>query len=127
MHADRWAPWSAVLFALLLTGAGPVVDVATALGLRPLLEPTVLLPLLGLLLGTTLWSLATDRRYHRNQNPSRMAWAGTVLVFAGHWLMTAVIWLGAAMVAAATLWNRSLVARLSPERARSREADRRLG
>ncbi len=127
MHADRWAPWSSVVFALFLTDAGPVVDLATAVGLGALLEPTVLLPLLALLLGTTLWSLATDRRYHRDPSPARLTWAGAALVFAGHWLATAAIWLGAALVAAAAVWNRRAVAGLSAERARAREVDRRLG
>lgn len=127
MHADRWAPWSAVFFAVCLTGAEPVTGLVTALGLGPLLEPTVLLPLLALLLGVTQWSLATDRRYHRDPNPSRTAWAGTALVFAGHWLAPALTWTGALLVAGATVWNRREIAGLSPERARAREADRRLG
>lgn len=127
MHADRWAPWSAVILAVCLTGAEPVVGVVAALGLEPLLDPTVLLPVLALVLGVTLWSLATDRRYHREPVPSRMAWAGTALVFAGHWLATAAVWLGAALVAGAAVWNRRAVQGLSPERSRAREADRRLG
>ena len=127
MHADRWAPWTAVVLALFLTGAGPVVDVASSLGLGPLLEPTVLLPLLALVLGVTLWSLATDRRYHREPVPSRLAWAGAVLIFAGHWLAGPAIWAGAALVAGAAVWNRREVGGLSRERARAREVDRRLG
>ncbi len=127
MHADRWAPWSSVFFSVFLTGAEPVRGLASGLGLTALLEPTVLLPLLALLLGVTLWSLATDRRYHRNPNPSRTAWAGTALVFAGHWTVAALTWAGAALVAAAAVWNSREVRDLGPERARARAADRRLG
>lgn len=127
MHADKWAPWSAVFFALCLADVGPLVDLLAALGLEGLADPTVLLPLLALLLGVTLWSLSTDRRYHRDPLPSRLAWAGTAAIFAGHWLAAPVTWAGAALVAGATFLNRRGVAGLSPERARSREVDRRLG
>lgn len=127
MHADRWAPWSSVLLAACLTGAEPVTGLVSALGLSALLDPTVLLPVLALLLGVTFWSLGTDRRYHRNPNPSRTAWAGAALVFAGHWTAAALTWAGAALVAAAAIWNRREVRDLSPERARARAADRRLG
>lgn len=127
MHEDKWAPWGSVFLALCLVAWGPLVDLLAALGLGGLLEPTVLLPSLALLLGVTLWSLATDRRYHRDPIPSRLAWAGTALIFAGHWLAAPAVWAGAALVGGAAVWNRRSVAGLSRERARAREADRRLG
>lgn len=127
MHEDKWAPWGSVFLALCLVGWGPLVDLMAAVGLGGLLQPTVLLALLALLLGATLWSLATDRRYHKAPGPSRTAWAGTALIFAGHWLAAAAVWVGAALVAGAAVWNRREVAGLSRERARAREADRRVG
>lgn len=127
MHADKWAPAAAVLLALCLAGVEAVTGTLRTLGLGFLLEDAVLLPLLGGLLGAAVWSLAVDRRYHRVAGPTVTSLAAAGLVFAGVWLGPAPALAGAGLLAGAAVWNHVLVGRLSEQRARAREADRKLG
>lgn len=126
MHAGKWAPAGAVVSALCLLELAPLTGFLRAVGGGFLLEVWILLPLLALFLGVTLWTLANDRRYHRSAVPSRLAWAASLLVPAGWWLWTPAAWAGLALLAAAGTWNAVLVGRLSGRRARAREVGRKL-
>lgn len=126
MHAEKWAPFGAVLVALCLLEFGPVTTVLSALGLGVLLADVILLPLLVALAAVTIWALAEDRAYHRERGPTRVAWASAVLLLGGWWLLEPAAWLGVVLVAAAAVWNLVLVGRLSERRRRARETGRKV-
>lgn len=127
MHADKWGPAGSVFVALCALEVGPAVAVVSAVALDGLLIDPILLPLLAALLGVTLWSLAVDRRYHRNPWTSRLAWIAAALLFGGVWLHPAPAWVGMALLAAAAVHNQVLVGQLSDRRRRAREVGQRLG
>lgn len=127
MHADKWAPAGAVFVALCLLDVGPAVALVSVVALEGLLTEAILLPLLGVMLGATAWSLAIDRRYHKDPWPSRLGWTGAALTFGGYWLHPLAVWAGVVALAAAAVRNQVLVGRLSARRARAREVGRELG
>lgn len=126
MHAEKWAPVAVVFFGLCLLGMGPVVELVRAIGLGVVLDPVLLLPLLGTAFALTLWALANDRVYHRERGPGRLTWFAAGLALAGHWLLEPLLWAAVAAVAVAAAWNLVLVARLSERRRRARETGRKV-
>mgnify|MGYP006298581193 CR=1 FL=1 len=127
MRRETWAPAGAVLSALCLLELGPITGFLRSVGGGFLLELWIVLPLLALFLAVTLWTLATDRRYHRSPAPSRLSWAATALMAGGWGLWKPAAWAGVALLAGAAVWNVVLVRRLTGRRARAREVGRKLG
>lgn len=127
MHADKWGPAGSIFVALCLLDVGPAVAVVAAVALDGLLTDAILLPLLAALLGATIWSLAVDRRYHRNPWTSRTAWLAAALMFGGAWVHPAAVWAGIALLAGAAVYNQVLVGRLPERRRRAREVGQTLG
>ncbi len=58
----------------------------SALGLGFLINALILIPLLGLFLGATIWALHQDRRRHDRGGPERLAWAAALATVGGLWL-----------------------------------------
>lgn len=127
MHADKWGPAGSIFVALCVLDVGPAVALVAAVALEGLLIDPILLPLLAALLGATLWSLAVDRRYHRNPWTSRLAWVAAALTFGGGWAYPPAAWAGIVLLAGAVAYNQVLVGRLSERRRRAREVGQTLG
>jgi mercuric ion transport protein len=101
--------------ALCCLGAPAALGILSAAGLGFLVNDAILVPLLALLLGVTLWSLRRVGTRHGRRAPAWAGYAGAagvVLgVFAGS---TTLGWAGAAVLLAASVWNVWLAARSRP-------------
>lgn len=105
MHADKWGPLGSVFATLCCVGAAPVVGALSAAGLGFVLNDVILLPLLVLFLGATIWGLHRDRARHGRAGPERLAAAGAVLTLGGLWISGAVVASGLALLVLGSLWN----------------------
>lgn len=112
MHADKWGPLGSVFAALCCLGVAPVVGALSAAGLGFLLDDLILLPLLALFLGATIWALHRDRRRHARSGPENLAWGAAFLTVGGLWLSPFVVGLGLALLVTASAWNWTSVRRL---------------
>lgn len=127
MHMDKWSPVACLFVALCLLQVGPVVGAVRGVGLGFVLDLPVLLSVFVGLAVVVLWSLVSDRMYHRDPWPGRLTWAAAALVLAGVWTVPPVGWTGAVLLAGAAAWNQVLIGRLSERKRRARELNRRLG
>lgn len=112
MHADKWGPLGSAFAALCCLGVAPVLGALSAVGLGFLIHDLILIPMLALFLGVTIWVLGRDRRRHERAGPERMAWVAALLAVGGLWLSGLVVGLGLALLMAASGWNWVLVRRL---------------
>ena len=112
MRADIWGPAGAAVAAACCLGFAPVVTALTAVGLGSLLHDAILVPLLGIFLGLTLWQLARDRGRHGHAGPLALSTPGAALTLAGIWISSVVVALALASVFGAAMWNLWLVWRL---------------
>lgn len=126
MHAEKWAPLATLLVVLCLLEFGPAIALLSFLGLEVLVAEVVLVPAVAGGFGVSLWAFVSDRRYHRNRGPTRLAWVAAALVLGGYWAAPILAWTGTVLLAGAAAWNLVLVARLSERRARAREAGRKV-
>ena len=103
-------------FALLCcAGVAPVLGLLSALGLGFLIHDAVLVPLLAVALGVTVWGLWQGRRYHGRASALRLGLGGAALTVGGLFLWVPLAFLGLAAVVLASIWNLRLVrARASP-------------
>lgn len=112
MHADKWGPAGSVFAALCCLGVAPVLGALSAAGLGFLIHDLILIPMLALFLGVTIWAVGRDRRRHERAGPERLAWAAALLTVGGLWLSGLVVGLGLALLIGASAWNWVLVRRL---------------
>ena len=117
IHADKWGPAGSVFAALCCLGVAPVLSALTAVGLGFLIHDAILVPLLVVFLGVTVWALGRDHLRHGNHWPRRLASAAAILALGGLWLSGAVVGLGLALLLAASAWNWALIRRLQTGRA----------
>lgn len=90
---------------LCCAGVAPVVGVLTALGAGFLLTDAVLIPLLVVALGATLWGLKRGRDCHGEPVPWWLGGVGSLVAVAGVYAWVPVAFVGFAAVVAASVWN----------------------
>ncbi len=90
---------------LCCAGAAPVIGVLSALGLGVLLRDAILVPLLILGLGVTMWGLWQGRRCHGRSRPLVAGLVGSLITVGGvlAWVPLAVV--GFVGVIVAGTWN----------------------
>ncbi|MGH7557893.1 MAG: MerC domain-containing protein [Gemmatimonadota bacterium] len=111
IHADKWGPVGSLFTALCCLGVAPVLAALSAIGLGFLIHDLILIPLLVLFLGVTVWALRRDRRRHGGSGPERLGWVAGILTLGGLWLSGVVVGLGLTLLVAASAWNWALVRR----------------
>lgn len=109
MKADVWGPVGAAVAAACCLGFAPVVTALTAIGLGFLLRDAILVPVLALFLGLTLWQLVRDRRRHDRSGPVLVGALASALTVGGIWISGLVVGLALAALFGAALWNLRLV------------------
>lgn len=109
VFATVWGPVGSVLAALCCLGAAPLLAALTAVGLGAFINDLVLVPLLVLFLGITIWGLRRDRARHADVRPERLAWVAAAMTTGGLWLHASVVGLGLALLIGASVWNWQLV------------------
>ena len=111
----------AVFAALCCAGTPLIVSGLAAVGLSALRSDAILWPLMLVSLGVALWGFWQGRRLHRRSGPlvaatvAGLSLAAGVIVVHGFPAMQ-MIWGGAAVLLAATIWNvrlRAACARLA--------------
>jgi mercuric ion transport protein len=105
MHADKWGPIGSIFAALCCLGFAPALTALSAVGLRFLINDMVLIPLLVLFLGATIWGLHRDRARHQTPGPEYLAWVASVLTVGGLWISSAVVGAGLTLLIAVSVWN----------------------
>ncbi|MFN2421294.1 MAG: MerC family mercury resistance protein [Gemmatimonadota bacterium] len=109
MHADKWGPLGSIVTGLCCLGVSPVVGALAAAGLGFLLRDAILIPLLILFLGVTMWSLRRDRARHARAAPERLGLGASLLTLARLWIAGAVTVFGLVLLVLASIWNGWLV------------------
>lgn len=74
-----------------------------------LVNDLILIPLLVLFLGVTIWALRRDRPRHDRAGPEALAWAAALATVGGLWISAVVVGAGLALLIAASVWNWKLV------------------
>lgn len=91
-------------------GVAPLIGALSAVGLGFLIRDAVLIPLLVIMLGFTLWALWSSRQIHHLEGPMYLGLAGALLAFAGLWIYVPLSWAGFIGLVGASIWD--LVGRL---------------
>ncbi|HVA58563.1 MAG TPA: MerC family mercury resistance protein [Gemmatimonadaceae bacterium] len=90
---------------LCCAGAGPALALATALGLGFLIHDAVLIPLLVIALGVTMWGLSDGRGRHGKPWPQHLGTVGAVCTLGGMFVWLPLAYAGLGMIIAASAWN----------------------
>lgn len=90
---------------LCCASVAPVVAVLTAIGAGFLLTDAVLIPILAVALGVTLWGLRSGYRRHARPAPVVLALLGSVIAVGGLFVWVPLAFGGFAMVVAGSVWN----------------------
>ncbi|MEX2465683.1 MAG: MerC family mercury resistance protein [Gemmatimonadota bacterium] len=108
-HATAWGPLGSLFAALCCLGAAPILAALTAVGLGFVINDLILLPLLVLFLGATLWALRRDRPRHGRAGPLVVSAVGALAAVGGLWISGIVVGLGLALLTGGSIWNWALV------------------
>ncbi len=119
MNPSRWGPLASGITGLCCLGAAPVIAAVSAVGLGFLIRDAILIPLLALFLGLTIWGLRREHSRHGRAGPERLSWLAAALTLAGLWMSALVAGLGLALLVAASLWS-LLLTRRRPTGSRAR-------
>lgn len=112
VRADTWGPFVAGGAAACCLGAALVVTVLTAIGLGFVLHDAILIPLLGIFLGWTLWQLFRDRKRHGRTGPVVAAAMGSILTLVGIRVSSILVGPSLAALFGVAPWNFRLAWRL---------------
>ena len=99
----------AVFTSLCCLGFAPLLAALAAAGLGFVISDAVLIPLLALFLGITLWGLHGARRWHGNPRPFQLAAAGAVAALAGVFVYLPIHVIGLLTLLGASVWDIVLV------------------
>ena len=107
---DGGGVFGAVFAALCCAGTPLIVSGLAALGLRALRSDALLWPLMLASLAVALWGFRQGRRLHGHWGPLATATVGALSLAAGVIVVhgfpaTQMIWGGAVVLLAATVWN----------------------
>ena len=89
----------------LLSRRRPLLGALSAVGLGFLINDMILIPVLALFLGATIWGLLRDRKRHGKTGPAISAGVAAILSVAGLWISSVVVGLGLAILVASSVWN----------------------
>lgn len=113
-------------FALVCcVGFAPALGLLSALGLGFLIKDVVLIPLLLLALGLTLWGLRQGRRCHGRSAPWVLGLVGSALTVSGLFLWVPLAVAGFALVIVAGGWSALAVRACAVRASRSAQSANR--
>lgn len=108
-HATAWGPVGSVVAALCCLGVAPLLAALGAVGLGFVVNDLILVPLLVLFLGVTLWALRRDRPRHGHGGPFVASTVGALATVGGLWVSALVVGAGLALLVSGSMWNWILV------------------
>ncbi len=108
--ADSAGVFGAIFAALCCAGLPLILSVLAAVGLSWIRRDSILMPLMALSLGIALWGFLVGRRLHRSNGPVVLGLVGSAALVAGvvyihGFPAKQIIWAGAILLVAATIWN----------------------
>lgn len=110
MIADAAGAFGAIVAALCCAGTPLIVGALAAAGLSSLRRDAILWPVMLISLAVALWGFRQGHRVHRNPGPSLLGVVGAVSLSCGVIVVHGppamlMIYAGAILLVAATLWN----------------------
>ncbi len=115
------------LALLCCVGFAPALGLLSAIGLGFLIKDAVLIPLLVLALGLTLWGLWQGRRCHGRDAPWVLGLVGSALTVSGLFLWVPLAVAGFAAVTLASVWSVLAVRACAGRPSRSAQSPDRQG
>ncbi|MBI1194980.1 MAG: MerC family mercury resistance protein [Gammaproteobacteria bacterium] len=98
-----------IFASLCCLGFAPLLAALSAAGLGFAISDAVLIPLLTVFLGITLWGLHGSRRRHGNNAPFYLGAAGAVAALAGVFVFIPIHVIGLLALVGASAWDIVLV------------------
>lgn len=95
----------AIFTALCCIGTPALLALLTSIGAGFLINDLILLPLLVVFLGTTLWGLRRTQHTHGRRGPLVVATISSVVIVVAVWFAPLLVLLGLGGLMAATVWN----------------------
>ncbi len=95
--------------ALCCLGAAPILAGLGAVGLGFLVNDLILIPILVLFLGVTLWALRRDQPRHGRGGPFKVSAVGALATVGGLWISAIVVAAGLGLLMGGSVWNWALV------------------
>ena len=103
LYAEKWGPLGAILAAACCLGLTWLVSLVTALGAGFLIRDSILMPLLLLFLGVSIWGLWRSYRRHSWVVPLTIGSSGAALLLVGMFMARPLSYVGIALLVAAPL------------------------
>jgi mercuric ion transport protein len=108
--ADSAGVLGAIFAALCCAGLPLILSVLATIGLSSIRRDSVLMPLMAISLGVAFWGFLVGRRLHLANGPIVLALLGSAGLVAGvvyihGFPAKEIIWAGAIILVAATVWN----------------------
>jgi mercuric ion transport protein len=103
--ADAAGVAVALFAALCCVGVPLIVGVLSAIGLSFLRTDAILMPLLAVALVMAFWGFIAGRRAHGTSGPLILGVLGGVALVVGVRAVRWFVWVGAALLIGATIWN----------------------
>lgn len=94
-----------IFASLCCLGFAPVLASLSAVGLGFIINDAVLIPLLAVFLGITLWGLVGSRNKHHSSGPLYLGIAGAVAALSGIFVLIPIHVTGLIAIVAAGLWD----------------------
>ena len=98
-----------IFASLCCLGFAPLLGALSAAGLGFAISDAVLIPLLAVFLGITVWGLHGSRRRHGNNRPFYLGTAGAVAALAGVFVFIPIHVIGLLTLVGAAVWDIVLV------------------
>lgn len=96
---------SSLLVGACCLGLTPLLSGLTAVGLGFLINDLILLPLLAIALGFTLWALWSASKRHQTKIPFAIGIGASIAAFAGLWIFVPLSYAGFAVLIGSTIWD----------------------
>lgn len=111
-HADKWGPLGSIFASLCCLGLTPLVGTLAALGLGFLINDLILIPMLVVFLGISIWAFDRDRHRHLHWGPEAISVFAAALTLVGILLFfPSLVIMMLAFLVGASIWNLILVRR----------------
>lgn len=95
-------------------GLTPIIAALTAIGAGFLINDAILIPLLLVFLGLSVWSLSSSGKRHGQNGPLYLGIGSSIIAFVGLWLFAPISYAGFAGLMGASVWDLVMVRKQSP-------------
>ncbi len=86
-------------------GFTPVIAALTAMGAGFLVSDAILIPLLVVFLGLSVWTLWLSKKKHGRNGPLYTGLVSSVAAFAGLWVFMPIAYVGFVSLVGASVWD----------------------